>query len=334
MRAALKGDCHTHSTWSDGGASIETMARTAMALGHEYLVLTDHSPRLTVAHGLDRERLREQLERSRGVNEQLAPFRILTGIEVDILADGALDQDEDLLGELDVVVASVHSKLSMERSGDDRAHGAWRWPARTSTSSATAPGARCEGAGPTRRSSDRRPRSTPRSCSRRAPGSTPRSRSTAGPSARTRPTSCSSWRSSGAARSASTPTPTPRASSSGRTTAATRRRGTSIDPADDRQHLGGRRPHRLDGHASHVLNTAGIGARGDCAGRVLRPHVEEDEQAQDQRPPQEGEPRHQAERRSRLILQVRGVQPSGVADAGGGSEPAVTWSSQARTSSR
>jgi putative hydrolase len=115
LRAALKGDCHLHSTWSDGGASIETMARTAMALGHEYMVLTDHSPRLTVAHGLSAERLRAQLEEVAALNVTLAPFRILTGIEVDILVDGGLDQQEDLLAQLDVVVASVHSKLSMER---------------------------------------------------------------------------------------------------------------------------------------------------------------------------------------------------------------------------
>jgi putative hydrolase len=115
IRAALKGDCHTHSLWSDGGATIETMARTAMALGHEYLVLTDHSPRLTVAHGLTAERLRAQLDEVAELNERLAPFRILTGIEVDILTDGALDQDVALLAQLDVVVASVHSKISMER---------------------------------------------------------------------------------------------------------------------------------------------------------------------------------------------------------------------------
>jgi putative hydrolase len=115
MRAALRGDCHTHSTWSDGGASIEKMARSAMALGHEYMVLTDHSPRLTVAHGLNPKRLREQLVEVEALNETLAPFRILTGIEVDILEDGALDQTEELLARLDVVVASVHSKLRMER---------------------------------------------------------------------------------------------------------------------------------------------------------------------------------------------------------------------------
>jgi putative hydrolase len=115
LRAALRGDCHTHSTWSDGGAPIEKMARTAIALGHEYMVLTDHSPRLTVAHGLNAERLRQQLEEVRRLNGELAPFRILTGIEVDILEDGALDQTEEMLAQLDVVVASVHSKLRMER---------------------------------------------------------------------------------------------------------------------------------------------------------------------------------------------------------------------------
>jgi putative hydrolase len=92
------------------------MARTAIDLGHEYIVLTDHSPRLTIAHGLSIERLREQLDVVRGLNEQLAPFRILTGIEVDILEDGSLDQQPDLLAQLDVVVASVHSKLRMPRA--------------------------------------------------------------------------------------------------------------------------------------------------------------------------------------------------------------------------
>jgi putative hydrolase len=115
LRAALRGDCHTHSTWSDGGASIEKMARTAIALGHDYMVLTDHSPRLTVAHGLTAARLKDQLVEVRALNEELAPFRILTGIEVDINEDGTLDQSEDILAALDVVVASVHSKLRMER---------------------------------------------------------------------------------------------------------------------------------------------------------------------------------------------------------------------------
>ena len=113
LRAALRGDCHTHSDWSDGGSPIEEMALAARAQGHEYIVLTDHSPRLTVAHGLSEERLRRQLEVVAGLNRILAPFRILTGIEVDILEDGALDQTPELLGKLDLVVASVHSKLRM-----------------------------------------------------------------------------------------------------------------------------------------------------------------------------------------------------------------------------
>lgn len=115
LRDALRGDCHSHSTWSDGGSPIREMAEAARALGHEYLVLTDHSPRLTVAHGLNPERLRRQLDEVAALNGDLAPFRILTGIEVDILEDGALDQEEELLAQLDVVVASVHSKLRMDR---------------------------------------------------------------------------------------------------------------------------------------------------------------------------------------------------------------------------
>jgi putative hydrolase len=113
LRAALRGDCHTHSDWSDGGSPIDEMARAARDLGHEYLVLTDHSPRLTVANGLSPARLRRQLDVVGELNESLAPFRILTGIEVDILDDGGLDQEDDLLARLDVVVASVHSKLRM-----------------------------------------------------------------------------------------------------------------------------------------------------------------------------------------------------------------------------
>lgn len=115
LTSRLRGDCHTHTTWSDGGSSIEVMARAAMTLGHDYLVVTDHSPRLTIAHGLSPERLAQQVVEIEALNERLAPFRILTGIEVDILVDGTLDLDDDLLERLDVVVASVHSKLSMPR---------------------------------------------------------------------------------------------------------------------------------------------------------------------------------------------------------------------------
>jgi putative hydrolase len=113
LRAALRGDCHTHSDWSDGGSPIIEMAQAARDLGHEWIVLTDHSPRLTVANGLTPDRLRTQLDLVAELNKELAPFRILTGIEVDILEDGSLDQSDDLLHELDLVVASVHSKLRM-----------------------------------------------------------------------------------------------------------------------------------------------------------------------------------------------------------------------------
>jgi putative hydrolase len=110
---AIRGDCHSHTDASDGGSPLREMVETAQALGHDYLVITDHSPRLTVANGLSAERLRAQLEDIAELNAELSGFRVLTGIEVDINEDGSLDQDEDLLAELDVVVASVHSKLKM-----------------------------------------------------------------------------------------------------------------------------------------------------------------------------------------------------------------------------
>src|SRR3954471_13573582 len=115
LRDALRGDCHAHSDWSDGGSPIEEMALAAVELGHEYLVLTDHSPTLTVARGLTPARLRKQLDRVAELNDALPEgFRVLTGIEVDILDDGALDQEDELLARLDVVVGSVHSKLRDE----------------------------------------------------------------------------------------------------------------------------------------------------------------------------------------------------------------------------
>jgi putative hydrolase len=114
LRAALRGDCHTHSDWSDGGSPPREMAEAAQALGHEWIALTDHSPRLTVARGLSAERLSAQLDLVEELNAELAPFRILTGIEVDILDDGSLDQRDDLLARLEVVVASVHSHLRMD----------------------------------------------------------------------------------------------------------------------------------------------------------------------------------------------------------------------------
>jgi putative hydrolase len=113
VRAALRGDLHSHSDWSDGGSPIEEMVVTAMALGHEYLVLTDHSPRLTVANGLSAERLSKQLGVVDSINSAVGDFRLLKGIEVDILDDGSLDQSAEMLSQLDLRVSSVHSKLAM-----------------------------------------------------------------------------------------------------------------------------------------------------------------------------------------------------------------------------
>ncbi len=114
LRPLLRGDLHSHSDWSDGLTSIDLMVDAARTLGHEYLALTDHSPRLRVANGLSPERLREQL----GLHEGFSGdgFTLLSGIEVDILDDGDLDQEPGLLSELDVVVASAHSKLRMDRA--------------------------------------------------------------------------------------------------------------------------------------------------------------------------------------------------------------------------
>lgn len=120
IRAALRGDLHVHSNWSDGSAPIEEMMLAARDLGHEYCALTDHSPRLRIANGLSPDRLREQLDVIEEIRELVAPMRILTGIEVDILEDGSLDQEPELLERLDVVVASVHSKLAMDSASMTR----------------------------------------------------------------------------------------------------------------------------------------------------------------------------------------------------------------------
>jgi putative hydrolase len=124
VRAALRGDLHTHSDWSDGGSPIEEMVMTASELGHDYVVLTDHSPRLRVANGLSTARLTRQIDVVAAVNAHLGDgegtFRLLHGIEVDILDDGTLDQTDEMLGRLDLVVASVHSKLRMDRAAMTR----------------------------------------------------------------------------------------------------------------------------------------------------------------------------------------------------------------------
>lgn len=112
--AALRGDLHTHTEWSDGCCPIEEMVLEASRLGREYLAVTDHSPRLRVARGLSRGRRLEQIAHLRALDAELDGFTVMAGIEVDILDDGTLDADADILESLDVVVASVHSKLAMD----------------------------------------------------------------------------------------------------------------------------------------------------------------------------------------------------------------------------
>lgn len=115
IRDALRGDLHSHSEWSDGGSPIELMVDAAGVLGREYLALTDHSPNLTIANGLSAGRLLDQLDVVEAVNSNGNHTRLLTGIEVDILESGELDQEPYLLDRLDIVVASVHSKLRADR---------------------------------------------------------------------------------------------------------------------------------------------------------------------------------------------------------------------------
>jgi DNA polymerase (family 10) len=114
-RDDLRGDLHTHSTWTDGRASIQDMAKSAHEHGLEYFAVTDHSQRLKMAHGLDPKRLREQWKEIDKVDAKLRGITLLRGIEVDILEDGALDLPDDVLGELDWVVASVHSKIDQDQ---------------------------------------------------------------------------------------------------------------------------------------------------------------------------------------------------------------------------
>jgi DNA polymerase (family 10) len=111
----IKGDLHVHSEWSDGRSSIEEMARAAREWGYEYIALTDHSSGRGIAHGLTPERLAEQLEEIEALNRRLDGFRVLSGTEVDIRADGSLDFPDELLSRLDVVVAAVHSAMNQDR---------------------------------------------------------------------------------------------------------------------------------------------------------------------------------------------------------------------------
>ncbi|HEV2786857.1 MAG TPA: PHP domain-containing protein, partial [Solirubrobacteraceae bacterium] len=111
----IRGDLHSHTTWSDGRASAEEMGRAAMERGYAYLAICDHTPAVGAVRGLTGDDVRRQAEEIAAANEVLAPFRVLRGIECDILPDGRLDLPDDVLAELDWVQASVHGGQRMPR---------------------------------------------------------------------------------------------------------------------------------------------------------------------------------------------------------------------------
>ncbi|MBN2462105.1 MAG: DNA polymerase/3'-5' exonuclease PolX [Dehalococcoidia bacterium] len=111
----IKGDLHVHTDWSDGRDSIETMAQAAKALGYQYLAITDHSAGRGIAHGLNEERLRQQIEEIKRLNKHLKGIRIFTGTEVDIRADGSMDLPDALLADLDIVIAAIHSAMTQSQ---------------------------------------------------------------------------------------------------------------------------------------------------------------------------------------------------------------------------
>ena len=115
--ADIRGDLHAHTKASDGKYTLAEMADAARQRGYEYLAITEHSQRLTVAQGLDEERLRRQIQEIDKLNEGFDRFHLVKGIEVDILEDGSLDLPDEVLAELDLVVCSIHSHfdLSMEK---------------------------------------------------------------------------------------------------------------------------------------------------------------------------------------------------------------------------
>ena len=182
LLAALRGDLHSHSDWSDGGSPIEAMVDAAKILGREYLALTDHSPNLKIANGLSAGRLAEQLAIVEELNADDGGFRLLRGIEVDILEDGTLDQTPEMLDRLDIVVASVHSKLrSDKRTMTRRMLGAIADPHTNVLGHCTGRLVKAAGAPARRRTS------TPKRSSRPARSTTSPSKSIHGPNARTRP---------------------------------------------------------------------------------------------------------------------------------------------------
>lgn len=111
----IRGDLHIHTDWSDGRRSIQQMVKAAKSRGYEYMVVSDHSPAVGIAGGPSEEELIEQIEEVRSVNKDLDGFRVLTSTEVDIKSDNTLDYSDEILSELDIVIAAVHSKFSMDR---------------------------------------------------------------------------------------------------------------------------------------------------------------------------------------------------------------------------
>jgi DNA polymerase (family 10) len=114
--ADIKGDLHVHTDWSDGHDTLEAMAQAAKARGYRYLGICDHSVGRGIAHGLDSERLRQQIELIRELNQKIKGIHVFSGMEVDIRADGSLDMPEELLGELDMVTAAVHSGMNQSQA--------------------------------------------------------------------------------------------------------------------------------------------------------------------------------------------------------------------------
>jgi DNA polymerase (family X) len=118
VKEDIRGQLHEHTTWSDGTASVREMAEAALQLGYEYLAITDHSPLVTVANGLNRERLLAQIAEIHTLQLEFAArgLTLFTGLEVDILADGSLDMDDETLSKLDIVVASVHRRYKQDKN--------------------------------------------------------------------------------------------------------------------------------------------------------------------------------------------------------------------------
>ena len=199
-QADIRGDLHCHTTWSDGRASVEEMGRAARDLGYDYVAICDHTPAVGAVRGLTPDDVRRQGEEIAAANERLAPFRVLRGIECDILPDGRLDLPDDVLAELDWVQASVHGGQRMPRAGDDQARrGGAAQPARALPQPSDGP--------------DHRPpageRARPRAHLRgRARDRASRSRSTACPHGSTSAASTSARRSAPVCRSSARPTRT------------------------------------------------------------------------------------------------------------------------------